>query len=92
VDTETSTASESSTAAVQQTIPVGIIGFGWMGRVHAQAYSRVRHYYPHLAQIAELVAIADDVPGLAAEAARQFGARLQSPTGGRWWTIRTSKP
>jgi predicted dehydrogenase len=55
--------------------PVGIIGFGWMGRVHAQAYARVRHHYPLLERFPELVAIADDVPGRADEAARQFGAR-----------------
>jgi len=59
----------------QQTMPVGIIGFGWMGRVHAQAYARVRHHYPQSAQFPDLVAIADDVAGRAAEAARQFGAR-----------------
>jgi predicted dehydrogenase len=56
------------------TIPVGIIGFGWMGRVHAQAYARVRHHYPHATQFPELVAIADDAPGRAADAVRQFGA------------------
>jgi len=45
-----------------------------MGRVHAQGYSRLRHHYPQLAGFPELVAIADDVPGRAADAARQFGA------------------
>lgn len=55
------------------TLPVGIIGFGWMGRVHAQAYSRLRHHYPN-ASTPELIAIADEVPGRAEEAARQFGA------------------
>jgi GFO/IDH/MocA oxidoreductase family protein len=55
-------------------MPVGVIGFGWMGRVHAQAYSRLRHHYPHTPRFPELVAIADDVPGRAEEAARQFGA------------------
>ena len=73
--TETSTVTEPSVVAAQQTTPVAIIGFGWMGRVHAQAYSRVRHHYPRFAQFPDLVAIADDVPGRAAEAARQFGAR-----------------
>jgi predicted dehydrogenase len=73
--TETSTVTEPSVMGAQQTMPVAIIGFGWMGRVHAQAYSRVRHHYPRFAQFPDLVAIADDVPGRAAEAARQFGAR-----------------
>lgn len=52
---------------------VGIIGFGWMGRVHAQAYARLRHHYPSAAA-PELLAIADEVPGRAEEAAQQFGA------------------
>jgi len=64
-----------TTGTDEQTMPVGIIGFGWMGRVHAQAYARVRHHYPQSAQFPDLVAIADDVAGRAAEAARQFGAR-----------------
>ncbi|WP_395310852.1 Gfo/Idh/MocA family oxidoreductase [Mycobacterium sp. AMU20-3851] len=53
--------------------PVGVIGFGWMGRVHAQAYARVRHHYPE-ASAPALVAIADDAPGRAEKAAQQFGA------------------
>lgn len=71
MDTQTSTAAVASAEVTQSTIPVGIIGFGWMGRVHAQAYSRVSHHYP---QAATLMAIADDVPGRASQAARQFGA------------------
>jgi predicted dehydrogenase len=54
-------------------IGVGVIGFGWMGRVHAQAYARVRHHFPDLGLVPELVAVADEVPGRAEEAAAQFG-------------------
>lgn len=61
--------------STETSVPVAIIGFGWMGRVHAQAYSRLRHHFPDLATPAELVAIADDVPGRAADAVRQFRAR-----------------
>ena len=71
MNTQTSTVAAVSSAGVPQAVPVAIIGFGWMGRVHAQAYARVRHHYP---QNARLVAIADEVPGRADEAARQFGA------------------
>jgi predicted dehydrogenase len=56
-----------------QRIGVGVIGFGWMGRVHAQAYARVRHHFPDLGLVPELVAVADEVPGRAEEAAAQFG-------------------
>ncbi|MFC9841829.1 Gfo/Idh/MocA family protein [Streptomyces sp. NPDC060223] len=52
---------------------VAVVGFGWMGRVHTQAYARVRHHYPRLALRPELVTVAEDVPGRAEEAAAQFG-------------------
>lgn len=51
---------------------VAVIGFGWMGRVHAAAYSRLAHHFPGL-PTPELVAVADDVPGRAEAAATQFG-------------------
>ncbi|MFC8427035.1 Gfo/Idh/MocA family protein [Streptomyces sp. NPDC057253] len=55
------------------TLGVAVVGFGWMGRVHSQAYARVRHHYPRLALVPELVAVAEEVPGRAEEAAAQFG-------------------
>ncbi|GAC66709.1 Gfo/Idh/MocA family protein [Gordonia soli] len=61
------------TTATPSTIPVGIVGFGWMGRVHAQAYARIRHHFPQLTAFPQLVAIADEVGDRAAAAAAQFG-------------------
>ncbi|MCX4902997.1 Gfo/Idh/MocA family protein [Streptomyces sp. NBC_00878] len=55
------------------TLGVAVVGFGWMGRVHTQAYARVPHHFPQLPVRPELVAVADEVPGRAAEAARQYG-------------------
>jgi predicted dehydrogenase len=52
---------------------VAIAGFGWMGRVHTQAYSRVLHHFPQLTVAPKLVTVADEVPGRAEEAADQFG-------------------
>ncbi|MGW0332835.1 Gfo/Idh/MocA family protein [Streptomyces sp. NPDC003011] len=52
---------------------VAVVGFGWMGRVHTQAYARVLHHYPLLGLRPELVAVAEEVPGRAEEAAAQFG-------------------
>ncbi|MFD9394479.1 Gfo/Idh/MocA family protein [Streptomyces sp. NPDC060000] len=52
---------------------VAVVGFGWMGRVHTQAYARVRHHYPRLALRPELVTVAEEVPGRAEEAAERFG-------------------
>jgi predicted dehydrogenase len=52
---------------------VAVAGFGWMGRVHIQAYARLLHHFPQLPVRPELVAVADDAPGRAQEAADQFG-------------------
>jgi predicted dehydrogenase len=57
------------------TIGVAVAGFGWMGRVHTQAYARIPHHYPDAFLFPELVAVADEVPGRAEQAARQFGFR-----------------
>ncbi|GAA1006610.1 Gfo/Idh/MocA family oxidoreductase [Nocardiopsis tropica] len=57
-----------------QPVRVAVIGMGWMGRVHAQAYTRVPHHYPQGPARPVLVAVADDVPGRAAEFADRFGA------------------
>lgn len=54
-------------------IGVGVVGFGWMGRVHTHAYARIPHHYPELAVRPVLRCVADDVPGRAARAADQFG-------------------
>ncbi|MFG3661617.1 Gfo/Idh/MocA family protein [Streptomyces sp. NPDC047706] len=55
------------------TLGVAVVGFGWMGRVHTQAYARLPHHYPHLALRPELVTVAEEVPGRAEQAAGQFG-------------------
>ncbi|MFI9245086.1 Gfo/Idh/MocA family protein [Streptomyces sp. NPDC053086] len=52
---------------------VAVVGFGWMGRVHAQAYARLPHHYPRLPLRPRLVTVAEEVPGRAEEAAERFG-------------------
>ncbi|NUR03292.1 MAG: Gfo/Idh/MocA family oxidoreductase [Streptomyces sp.] len=52
---------------------VAVVGFGWMGRVHTQAYTRVLHHYPQLGLRPQLITVAEEVPGRAEEAAAQFG-------------------
>ena len=54
-------------------IGVAVIGFGWMGSVHTRAYVRLPHHFPELALRADLIAVADEVPGRAEQAADQFG-------------------
>ena len=39
---------------------VGIVGFGWMGQVHARAYARLRQHYPQSPLVPTLVAVADN--------------------------------
>ena len=41
---------------------VGIVGFGWMGQVHARALSRVLQHYPDAPLRPRLVAVADNAP------------------------------
>ncbi|MGW1394574.1 Gfo/Idh/MocA family protein [Streptomyces nigra] len=55
------------------TLGVAVVGFGWMGRVHTQAYARIPHHYPDLPLRPELVTVAEEVPGRAEEAAARFG-------------------
>ncbi|MGW7528408.1 Gfo/Idh/MocA family protein [Streptomyces sp. NPDC054783] len=55
------------------TLGVGVVGFGWMGRVHTQAYARLPHHFPQLSVRPELLVVADEVPGRAEEAAERFG-------------------
>ncbi|QNP69006.1 Gfo/Idh/MocA family oxidoreductase [Streptomyces roseirectus] len=52
---------------------VAVVGFGWMGRVHTQAYARVPHHFPGLSVRPRLVAVAEEVPGRAEEAAARYG-------------------
>ncbi|MEU9479902.1 Gfo/Idh/MocA family oxidoreductase [Streptomyces sp. NPDC048191] len=52
---------------------VAVVGFGWMGRVHTQAYARLPHHYPRLPLRPRLIAVAEEVPGRAEEAAERFG-------------------
>ncbi|TWV31505.1 Gfo/Idh/MocA family oxidoreductase [Streptomyces misionensis] len=52
---------------------VAVVGFGWMGRVHTQAYARLPHHYPRLPLRPRLIAVADEVPGRAEEAAERYG-------------------
>jgi predicted dehydrogenase len=39
---------------------VGIVGWGWMGQVHARAYARLRQHYPDVPLGPSLVAVADN--------------------------------
>jgi predicted dehydrogenase len=51
---------------------VAVVGYGWMGRLHAQAYLRVRHHYPALPAV-RLIGVADPEAGRREDAVRRFG-------------------
>jgi predicted dehydrogenase len=57
----------------REALGVAVAGFGWMGRVHTQSYLRVLHHFPQLGVQPELIAVADEVPGRAEEAAARYG-------------------
>lgn len=56
-------------------VPLGVavIGFGWMGRVHTQAYVRVLHHFPSLRVAPELVAVAEPEAGRRHPAVADYG-------------------
>ena len=43
-----------------QSLRVAVVGFGWMGQVHARAYARLLHHYPAAELVPTLVAVADN--------------------------------
>jgi predicted dehydrogenase len=58
---------------------VAVVGFGWMGQVHARAYSRLPHHYPDLALRPRLVAVADPADdGRRENAVRAYGFESSS--------------
>ncbi len=41
-------------------VGIGVVGVGWMGRLHTVAYRRCRDHFPDCAGIARLVVAADE--------------------------------
>jgi predicted dehydrogenase len=58
---------------VVRTVGIGLVGVGWMGRVHSAAYRRVGHHYPDCAGVARLVIAADASEERARQAADELG-------------------
>ena len=56
-----------------QPLGVAVVGFGWMGQVHARAYARLPHHYPHLPLLPTLVTVSDSEPDRRADARARFG-------------------
>jgi predicted dehydrogenase len=58
---------------VARPIGVGVVGAGWMGRVHSSAYRRASEHYPDCPGIARLVIVADESELRARSATETFG-------------------
>ena len=54
-------------------VGIGLVGVGWMGRVHSGAYQRARYHYPQCAGVARLVIAADVDESRAREACDELG-------------------
>jgi predicted dehydrogenase len=57
----------------ERRIGVGVIGAGWLGDVHARAWSRLRQHYPDCGVRPEFAAVSDTVPSALAAARRKHG-------------------
>ncbi|MEA2267397.1 MAG: hypothetical protein QOC64_7 [Solirubrobacteraceae bacterium] len=55
---------------MEREIGIGVIGFGWMGRVHASSYRRVIEHFPGIGVRPRLVVAADVSPERRAQAER----------------------
>lgn len=77
---------------------VAVVGFGWMGHVHARAYSRVLQHYAQLPLAPHLVVVADPEPDRISDAVERFGfshgtARWQDVLGdGRVHAVSVTAP
>jgi len=58
---------------VARAVGIGLVGMGWMGRVHSMSYRRVRDHYPDCAGVARLVVAADESEERARQAVVEFG-------------------
>jgi len=56
-----------------RTLNIGLIGSGFMGQAHADAFRRAAMLYRDLPAVPRLAVLADATPELAASAARRFG-------------------
>jgi predicted dehydrogenase len=61
--------------AVPRTVGIGLVGVGWMGRVHGASYRRVPDHYPDCDGRARLVIAADEDEERARRAVDEIGFR-----------------
>jgi predicted dehydrogenase len=64
---------ESTEPAGRRSVGIGIVGVGWMGRLHAASYRRVADHFPGCAGTPRFVIAADEVDERALTAVEQLG-------------------
>lgn len=69
----------SRAAGDSDALGVGIIGFGWMGQVHARAFSRLLQHYPDAPLNPRLVAVADTEASRRDSAVEAYGFEVAYP-------------
>ena len=76
--------------AAKRPLNVGMIGYGFMGRAHSNAYGKVNHFFD-LEYQPVLKAVCARDAGEGARRSPTSGATSRSrPTGGSWSSARTS--
>lgn len=65
---------------------MAVIGFGWMGEVHARAYARVLHHYPQLTLVPQPVLVVDAETDRQTNAVQRYGFRSATD---RWQDVLT---
>lgn len=58
---------------MNQSIGIGVIGFGWMGQAHSRSYRRIPMHFPEAQLMPRLVIVADNVGDRADLARQNFG-------------------
>ena len=68
------------TLSSRRTLGVAVVGFGWMGQVHARSYARLPHHYPQLPLVPVLVTVADNEDDRRADARERYGFQAATDT------------
>lgn len=59
--------------AEKQTLRIGLIGCGFMGRTHSNGYNRIQNFFPELKYVPKLQAVCSRNPGKVSAFAEQWG-------------------
>jgi predicted dehydrogenase len=69
---------------MSETLGIAVVGFGWMGQVHARSYARVLHHYPRLPLRPRPVLVVDAEADRRLDAVERYGFER---AGDRWQEV-----